>query len=95
MQTEHSDSEVSTMARQRVLEDVKTIVSGQLDVPESQVHESSDLENDLGCDSLGKVEIVMELEDHFGVDVPDTVADEVRTVGNIVDGVMRLLGATS
>jgi acyl carrier protein len=37
----------------------------------------------------------MEVEEHFGIDVPDEVADGVRTIGDIVDGVMRLLAAAS
>jgi acyl carrier protein len=55
------------------------------------IEETSHLENDLGCDSLDLVEIVMELEDHFDISVPDEVADEVRTIREITDGLMRLL----
>jgi acyl carrier protein len=81
--------------RDRVLEDVKAIAGEQVGIAVEAIRESSDLENDLGFDSLDKVETVMEVEEHFGIDVPDEVADGVRTIGDIVDGVMRLLAAAS
>ncbi len=88
-------AEKTSAARERVLEDVKAIVAVQADMAVELVHESSDLENDLGFDSLAKVETVLELEDHFDVDVPDDVADEVRTVRDIVDGVMDIMSQGS
>ncbi len=94
MQTKRSALETITPSRDRVLEEVKTIVGEQMDIAVDAIQESSDLENDLGFDSLDQVEIVMEVEDHFGIDVPDEVADRVRTIRDIVDGVMRLLEAT-
>ena len=49
--------------------------------------------NDLGYDSLDIVEATMEVEEHFNITVPDDQAEPIRTVGSIVDGVMRLLTA--
>ncbi len=95
MQTNSSVSEVSIPSRDRVLEDVKAIAGEQVAIAVEAIRESSDLENDLGFDSLDKVETVMEVEEHFGIDVPDEVGDAVRTIRDIVDGVMRLLAAGS
>jgi len=69
------------------------IAGEQVGIAVEAIRESSNLIDDLGFDSLDKVECLMEIEDHFGVDVPDEVADDVRTIGDIVDGVIRLLGA--
>ena len=77
--------------RQSVLEDVKQIVADQTGIALEMIHETSHLDTDLNFDSLDKVEIVMELEEHFDISVPDEVADEIRTVGDIVNGVTRLL----
>jgi acyl carrier protein len=93
MQTKGSVSEATIPSRDRVLEDVKTIAGEQVGIAVENIRESSDLENDLGFDSLDKVETLMEVEEHFGIDVPDAVADDVRTIRDIVDGVMRLLDA--
>jgi acyl carrier protein len=80
-------------SRQRVLEDVKQIVAESSSVSVDQIHETSDLLADLACDSLEIVEIVMEVEEHFDVSVPDKLEQEIRTVADIADGVLRLLGA--
>lgn len=94
MQTERSVAEITMPSRDRMLEDVKAIAGEQVGIAVENIRESSDLENDLGFDSLDRVETLMEVEEHFGIDVPDAVADDVRTIRDIVDGVMRLLGAT-
>ncbi len=80
-------------SRQQVLEDVKQIVAESSSISVDQVHETSDLLNDLACDSLEIVEIVMEVEEHFDISVPDDLEQEIRTVADITDGVLRLLGA--
>jgi len=77
-------------ARQSVLEDVKQIVAEQMGIALEAIQETSHLDTDLDFDSLDRVEIVMELEEHFDISVPDEVADEVHTIRDIVDGVMRL-----
>ena len=78
--------------RAAVLEEVKRIVSEFATIPAAQIQETQSLIADLGCDSLDMVEITMEVEEHFDVTVPDDVAQDIHTVGDIVDGVLRLLG---
>jgi acyl carrier protein len=79
-------------SRLAVLEDVKRIVAESSSVPVDQIHETSDLFTQLGCDSLEIVEIVMEVEGHFDISVPDDLEQEIRTVGDIADGVLRIFG---
>ena len=56
-----------------------------------KIHESSHLENDLGFDSLDKVETLMEVEEHFDISVPDEESQNINTVGDIADGVSRAI----
>ena len=80
-------------ARDRVLEDVRKIVAETMGISVDTVGESHALEADLGCDSLERVEILMEVEEQFGIDATDDVDEKVRTVGDIADAVLELLGA--
>lgn len=63
----------------------------QLGATSEQIREEHLLEEDLGCDSLTMVEITMEVEEHFDISISDEQADQVRRVGDIVEGVRRLL----
>lgn len=79
-------------SREQVLEGVKEVVGEQMGIAADRIRAEDLLENDLGCDSLDQVEIMMEVEEHFGISVPDDVGDRVRTIGDVVDGVLELLG---
>ena len=54
-----------------VLEKVKAILAEQFDVEEDKVTADTDLQEDLGADSLDVVDLLMSIEDEFGVEVPD------------------------
>jgi acyl carrier protein len=54
------------------------------------LRESDALVEDLGCDSLDIVEISMGLEEHFDISIPDDFNEEVGTIGQVTDGVLRL-----
>ncbi|WP_297910106.1 acyl carrier protein [Thiomonas sp.] len=64
---------------------VKKIVAEQLGVNESEVKNESSFVNDLGADSLDTVELVMALEEEFGVEIPDEDAEKITTVQLAVD----------
>ncbi len=64
---------------------VKKIISEQLGVPETDVKTESSFVNDLGADSLDTVELVMALEEEFGVEIPDEDAEKISTVQNAID----------
>ena len=82
----------SQPSREEILEDIKRIVGEQMAISPDQIQETHHLEHDIGCDSLDLVEITMEVEDHFGISVPDDVSDRSRRVCEIADNVLSLLG---
>ena len=64
---------------------VKEIIVEQLGVDPSEVNANSHFVNDLGADSLDTVELVMALEEAFGMEIPDEEAEKIQTVGNAID----------
>lgn len=74
-----------------VYETVKRIITERLDIEEDKITYSASFKDDLGADSLDLVELVMELEDEFGVEVDDEDADEIVTVGDAVAYMARVL----
>ena len=67
-----------------VLEKVKAILAEQFDVEEDKVTAETDLQEDLGADSLDVVDLLMSIEDEFGVEVPDDEIENIKTVGSLV-----------
>ena len=66
-------------------ERVRKIVVEQLGVTEDQVTLEASFVDDLGADSLDTVELVMELEEEFEIDIPDDAAAKIQTVGEAVE----------
>jgi acyl carrier protein len=67
-----------------ILEKVKGIVVEQLDVTEDKITEDASFIDDLGADSLDIVELLMAIEDEYGIEIPDEEAEKLRTVGDVV-----------
>ena len=76
------------MQREELLKKVRAIVSDKLSISEEQVTEDASFIDDLGADSLDTVELVMALEDEFGLDIPDDQAEKLTTVGKALDYVL-------
>ncbi|RCX20025.1 acyl carrier protein [Anaerobacterium chartisolvens] len=68
-----------------VLEKVKKIIAEQLGVEEEEVAMESSFIDDLGADSLDLVELIMALEEEFDIEIPDSEAEKITTVGDAVD----------
>ena len=67
-----------------VAEKVKAIIVDKLGVEESEVTNDSSFTNDLGADSLDTVELIMEFEKEFDIQIPDDKAEAIATVGDAV-----------
>ncbi|BDA77894.1 acyl carrier protein [Leptospira kobayashii] len=65
-------------------EKIKSIIVEQLGVDESEVNIDAHFINDLGADSLDTVELVMALEEEFGVEISDEIAEKIQTVGDVI-----------
>jgi acyl carrier protein len=90
-----SDSQLTDRTlpgRDRVLANVKQIVAEQMGMTSEQLREQDALIEDIGCDSLDVIEITMEVEEHFDITVPEDRAQQIRTVGDVADGVLQCLG---
>lgn len=68
-----------------ILEKVKAILAEQFDVDEDKISEDTDLQEDLGADSLDVVDLLMSIEDEFEIEVPDDEIEDLKTVGAIVN----------
>jgi acyl carrier protein len=68
-----------------VIERVTDIVAEQLGVDKEKITSNTSFVNDLGADSLDQVELVMELEEEFDINIPDDAAEKIQTVGQAVE----------
>jgi acyl carrier protein len=73
------------MEREETLEKVRVVIVEQLNVEEADVVEDAAFVDDLGADSLDIVELVMALEEEFGISIPDEDAESIKTVGDAVN----------
>jgi acyl carrier protein len=73
------------MDEQQIYEQVKKVVVEQLGVAESEIKKESSFVDDLGADSLDTVELVMALEESFGVEIPDEDAEKIKTINDTIN----------
>ncbi|HEY6564382.1 MAG TPA: acyl carrier protein [Pirellulaceae bacterium] len=74
-----------TAVQERVIE----IVAEQLGVDREKVTPDTSFVNDLGADSLDTVELVMELEEEFEINIPDEEAEKIQTVGQAIEYIKK------
>tara|TARA_B000000557_G_scaffold204310_1_gene169760 strand:+ start:828 stop:1058 length:231 start_codon:yes stop_codon:yes gene_type:complete len=69
---------------------VKEVIMDKLSVQEDAINSDAHFINDLGADSLDTVELIMELEEEFGIEIPDEDAENIMTVGSAVDYIDKI-----
>jgi len=80
------------MERAEIVAKMTDLLVDELGLDRDKVTPDAKFEEDLEVDSLGVVELLMALEDTFGVKIPDEEAEDIVTVGQAVDVVMGKLG---
>ena len=70
---------------------VKDVIIDKLGVDESAITEEAHFVNDLGADSLDTVELIMEFEEEFSIEIPDEDAEKLQSVGQAVDYITKKL----
>ncbi len=73
------------MSSEEIFDKVKEIIIEQLGVPETAITTEASFIDDLGADSLDIVELIMALEEEFDLEIPDSDAEKVVTVGDVVE----------
>ena len=79
------------MTRDEVLELIRSHLAEELEVDPSRIQDDTRFKEDLEADSLDLVELVMELEDRYGIRIPDEEAARILTVGQAADFVAARL----
>lgn len=73
------------MTKEEIFDKLKELVVDQLGVEEDEVTMEASMQDDLGADSLDLVDLVMSVEEEFGVKVADEDLENIKTVGDIVN----------
>jgi len=76
---------MASMSKEEIMGKLKPVIAEQLGVDESEVTETASFTEDLNADSLDLVELIMSLEEQFGLQISDEDAEKLTTVGEAVD----------
>jgi acyl carrier protein len=80
--------------REAVLDQIRQALEGELGVPADRITPAANLRDDLEMDSLDLVELVSILEDHLGSPIDRDEVEEVRTVDDVIDVLLHVVGDT-
>ena len=84
---------LTRLTREEVLDLIRAHLSEELGIEASAIEEGSRFKEDLEADSLDLVELVVELEDRYGIRMPEEQAERIKTVGQAVDFVLTQASA--
>jgi acyl carrier protein len=90
--SQKSNKEVNKLDREEIFAKVKALIVEQLGVDEDKVTLEANFREDLEADSLDLVELIMAFEEEFGGEISDEEAQEITTVGQAVDYLVKHLG---
>jgi acyl carrier protein len=76
---------MASMSKEEIMAKLKPVIAEQLGVDESEVTDTASFTEDLNADSLDLVELIMSLEEQFGLQISDEDAEKLTTVGEAVD----------
>lgn len=76
---------MASISKEDIMAKLKPVIAEQLGVDEGEVTESASFTEDLNADSLDLVELIMSLEEQFGLQISDEDAEKLTTVGEAVD----------
>lgn len=82
---------VNQLERAELEEKLITLMASELEIPREKITLEATFSDDLEVDSLGVVEMLMALEDEFGIEIPDEEAEGIQTVGEAIDLVQSKL----
>lgn len=68
-----------------MFEKIAELIANELSVSKQQINIKTNIQNDLGADSLDAVELIMSIEDSFHITIPEDIAMNLKTVGDIVN----------
>lgn len=72
-----------------IFDKIKSIISDELNIDQAKITKEANIREDLGADSLDAVEVIMALEDEFGITIDDDTVQSFKTVGDLVDYVEK------
>jgi acyl carrier protein len=84
------NEEEKIMSTESIFETVQSILAEQLGIEEDQITMESNFIDDLNADSLDIVELVMAMEQEFGISIPDDEAERIKTVGDAVNFIKEI-----
>ncbi len=76
---------IKEMTTEQLTEEISAIIEERLGVAASEITPEKNLINDLGADSLDSVELIMSIEQKFGITIPEETAENIKTVGDIIN----------
>ena len=80
------------LGKSEVYASVKRLISNRLNIAPEEIDLKAHLQDDLGADSLDIVELVLHLEDEYGIPIDEDQAEELQTIGDVVDFIHNAQG---
>ena len=80
---------IKELTDEQLFDEISAIIEERLGVSASDITPDKNLTNDLGADSLDSVELIMSIEQKFGISIPEDASENIKTVGDIISYIKR------